>query len=70
MSPDMSAQNSEGAVDFGRLLANAQLASKDNGSTLDLSDKGIRELPLEMLDLIKDEVARSVPLFRFPRTFY
>lgn len=40
------------------LLANAQRVSKDNGSTLDLSDQRIRELPIEILELMKENVAR------------
>lgn len=54
----MSSPNHERPVDVRTLLENARLASRDNGTTLDLSDQGIRELPIEMLELMKDEVAR------------
>lgn len=54
----MTALSPDTPVDFRQLLANAKQMSKDGGSTLDLSDQSIRELPLEMLDIMKDEVAR------------
>lgn len=43
---------------FRRLLLDALKASTDNGSTLDFSDKNITELPIEILELMKEEVAR------------
>ena len=43
---------------FRRLLLEALKNSTDEGSTLDFSDKNIAELPIEILDLMKEEVAR------------
>lgn len=43
---------------FRTILAEARRVSKDNGSTLDLSDRRISDLPVEILESIKDDVAR------------
>ena len=46
------------SVDCRELLNDAQKASRDGGATLDLSDRGIREIPPEVSELIKGEVSR------------
>jgi hypothetical protein len=43
---------------FRVVLANAQKKSGDDGSTLDLSDQHIGELPIEILELMKADVTR------------
>lgn len=47
-----------GLENFRRVLANAHRASKDNGSTLDLSDQCIGDLPIEILELIRGTLTR------------
>lgn len=56
------ATNSIDLDEFRIVLAEAQRASKDNGSTLDLSDQRIAELPIEILEVIQNSVARYVPM--------
>ena len=43
---------------FKVVLADAVKSSKDNGSTLDLSDKRIGELPIEILEVMQANVTR------------
>lgn len=43
---------------FKKILAEAVKTSKDHGSTLDLSDQRIGELPIEILELIQATVTR------------
>lgn len=54
----MSSRHPIDARELQLVLANAHRASKDGGSTLDLSDQRIKAVTPEVIDEIKDTVAR------------